>query len=79
LYLFPELLAEDAIAIPQQAAWELVSGESVPQLLAGPLCRRVLGHVEVDHPATIMSQHQEHVEDLKPNGGHGEKIDRDEL
>jgi len=62
LYLFPEFLAEDAIAILQQVAWELVSGESVPQLLAGPLRRRVLGQVEVDPPATIMSQ-------LRPNAG----------
>jgi hypothetical protein len=77
--LFPELLAEDAIAIPQQVAWEWVSGESVPQLLAAPFCRRVLGHVAVDHPATIMSQHQEHVEDLELNGGYREKIEGDEL
>jgi hypothetical protein len=46
----------------QQVTRELLERECVAQLLAGPLGGRVRGHVEVKNAATIMSQHQKHVE-----------------
>src|SRR5262245_53761328 len=35
------------------------------------------GHIEMDNPPSIVSQHQEHVQDLETNRRHGEEIDRD--
>jgi hypothetical protein len=32
--------------------------------------------IEMEDAAAVMSQHQEHVEDLEPNRGNCEKIDR---
>jgi hypothetical protein len=39
----------------------------------------VAGQVEVDNAATIMGQHQEHVEAWETDCGHSEEIDGDEL
>ena len=71
-----EIVAEDAIAITQQVTRDLVKRESFPQLLASPLGGRMGGDIEMEDPATVMSQHQEHVEDLEPNRGNREEIDR---
>ena len=58
---------------------ELVKRKCLAQLLAGPLCSWVGSHIEVKHATAIMSQHQEHVQDLEADGCNGEKIDRDDL
>ena len=58
---------------------ELLERECVAQLLGGPLDGRVRGHVEVKNTATIMSQHQKHVQDPESDCGHREEIDGDEL
>ena len=58
---------------------EVLEPERVAQLLAGPLGGRVRGHVEVKNTATIMSQHQKHVEDPESDCVHREEIDGDEL
>jgi hypothetical protein len=34
------------------------------------------GYVEMDDTAALVSQYQEHVEDLKPDRRHGEEVDR---
>ena len=46
------------------------------QLLPGPFRSRMCRHTEVQYPAAVVSQHQEYVQHLKPNGRHGEKVDR---
>ena len=33
---------------------------------------------EVENPAPVVCQHQEHIQDLKPDGRHGEEVDRDQ-
>src|SRR5690348_9124020 len=72
-HLFSEGIPEDSIAVAQQVARELVKGKCLPQLLAGPLRGWVSGHIEVQNAAPVMRQHQEHVEDLKTDSGHGEE------
>src|SRR5215472_5851231 len=44
-HLFPEGIAEDGIAVPQQVARELVKGKGLPQLLSRPFRARVGGHI----------------------------------
>ena len=46
-HLFPELSAENSIAVAQQVAWKLCEGKGLPQLLSRPFRSRVGGNVEV--------------------------------
>ncbi len=78
-HLFSEVIAEDRIAVAQQITRELIEGKGFPQLLSRPLRGRVGGHIEVKNPTPVMGQYQKHVKDLEPDGGHGEKVDRDQL
>jgi len=39
----------------------------------------VLGHIEVQDFAPPVRKHQEHIQDLKPDGRHREEVDRDHL
>jgi hypothetical protein len=78
-HLVLEVLAEDGIAVAQQVAWELVEGKGLPQLLSRPLRGRVRGHLEVNNTTTVVGQNQKHVQDLETEGGHGEKVDGDQL
>src|SRR6516225_4884659 len=48
----------------------------LPQLLRGPFRGGVSGHGEMQYPAAVVSQHQEYVQHLKPNGWHREEVDR---
>jgi len=59
-HIFPKFTAED------QVARNLLKGESVPQLLHGPLGRGMGGDIEVQDPPSVVSQNQEHPQDLKP-------------
>src|SRR5260370_18423808 len=34
------------------------------------------GHVEMHDPSSVVSQHQEHVQDLKPDRRHRKEVDR---
>ncbi|MFN7934746.1 MAG: hypothetical protein U0R19_15565 [Bryobacteraceae bacterium] len=62
-------MPEDVITIPEQIARHLFEWESFPKLLGGPFGSGMRGHIEVQNVAAIMGGHQEHVEDLKPEGG----------
>jgi hypothetical protein len=35
----------------------------------------MLGHVEVDDPPAVVSEHDEDEEDAQASGGHGEEVD----
>jgi hypothetical protein len=72
-YLIAEVQTEDRVAISRQIERDLVKGKCLSQLLGGPLRRWVGSHIEVDHSTAIMSQHQEHVQDLETDGGNGKK------
>ena len=73
-----EIGAEDAVGIPQQVARDSVKREGLEQLLAGPAGGWMSGAIELENSPAIVSEHQEHVEDLEADRGHREEIDRDE-
>src|SRR5439155_16135151 len=50
--------------------------EGVAELLSGPFCGGVGGDAEVEDPASVMSQHQEYVEDLEAEGRNSEEVHR---
>jgi len=43
--------------------------ECLAQLLSGPICGRVGGHIEVQDATPVMGQHQKYVKDLEPMVG----------
>jgi hypothetical protein len=43
------------------------------------VCGEVLGHVAVDDPPAVVSEHDEDEEDAEVRGGHGEEVDRDQV
>src|SRR6267378_4516834 len=63
----------------KEVARELGKGKCLAQLLSGPICGRVGGHIEVQDATPVMGQHQKYVKDLEPDGGHGEEVDREQL
>src|SRR5450759_4683015 len=73
--LLGEVGPEDAIAISQKISRHLLKREGLSQLLSGPLGRRMCGDVEMHDPPAVVSQHQQYVQHLEPNGGHGEEVD----
>ena len=77
--VFSEVIAKDRIAVAQEVARELCKGKCLAQLLPGPICGRVGGHIEVQDATPVMGQNQKYVKDLEPDGGHGEEVDRDQL
>ena len=64
-HIFPKLTAEDPVAIPQQVTRDLLKRKGLPELLGGPLGCRMGGYVEMQDPPSVVSQNQEHVQDLK--------------
>jgi hypothetical protein len=74
-HILPKLSSENAVAIPQQVPRDLLKGESLPQLLRGQLRRGMRGDVEVHNAPSVVSQHQEHVQDLETEGRDREEID----
>src|ERR1700730_9713334 len=54
-------------------------GKCIPELLASPFGRRMSGHIDVDDAPAIVGQYQEDVQDLEPDGRHGEEIHRDQV
>ena len=69
----------DVVAIAQEIPRGFVPWECLDHLLCRPLACRVFGDVEVDNLAAFVSQHQEHVEDLKGGCGDSEEVDGHEL
>ena len=78
-HVFSEVIAKDRIVVAQEVARELGKGKCLAQLLSGPICGRVGGHIEVQDATPVMGQNQKYVKDLEPDGGHGEEVDRDQL
>jgi hypothetical protein len=62
-----EVVAEDAIAIPQQVSRDLVKRKGLSQLRGSPFRSRMRGHVAMGDPAPLVSKHQEDVPDLEAN------------
>ena len=57
-HLFPEVIAEDRIAVAQQVARELGKGKGLTQLLSCPFRCRVGGDIEVQDATAVMGQNQ---------------------
>src|SRR5215469_17239845 len=74
-----EFLPEDGVAIAQQVARDLLKRKRLPQLLPGPFCGWMGGHIEMKNASTVMSQHRKDVKHLETNGRHGKEIDGDQL
>jgi len=61
-HVFSEVIAKDRIAVAQEVARELGKGKCLAQLLSGPVCGRVGGHIEARatplgrlcHPETLL-------------------------
>src|SRR5204862_97171 len=62
--VFSEVIAKDRIVVAQEVARELGKGKGLAQLLSGPVCGRVGGHIEVQDATPVMGQHQKYVKDL---------------
>src|SRR5881296_1343854 len=77
LHALLKYVAVDAVAIAKEIRRCAVIGESLHDLLGGPVGGGVLGHVEVDDASAMVGEHDEDEEDAKPSGGHGEEVDRD--
>src|SRR5215831_4164881 len=78
LHLLHKVRPEDPIAIAQQIAWRSFPWEGLPQLLSSPLCGRMSGDTKMQNAPTIMRQHQEHIQDLKPDRRHRKEVDGDQ-
>src|SRR6058998_931172 len=76
LHSVPELLAVDLVTVAQEIGRR---GESVHDLLGGPVGGGVLGHVEVDDAPAVVSEHDENKEDAQAHGWHREEIEGDEI
>ncbi len=55
------------------------SGERFQDLPSSPSRCRMLGHVEMNHPAPTMGQNHQNEQNPKSGGGHGKEIDGDQL
>src|SRR5215472_5715529 len=75
--LLAEVVTENLVAVTQQIPRDAIERKRLTQLLRRPFRRRMSGHIEVDHTASFMGQHQKHVQHLKADGWHGEKVHRD--
>ena len=62
-------VAVDRVTIPEEIAWGRVVGERLDDLLGGPSGRGVVGDVDVNELATIMSKHDERKEQPESQGG----------
>ncbi len=69
-----EVVTVDAVPVAQKKTWGFVVGEGVDDLLGGPFGVGMVGHVEVNGPPPVMTQHDEHVENAERDRRHGEEV-----
>jgi hypothetical protein len=79
LNTLPKRRPVDAVAIAEEIGRCAVIGESVHDLLGGPVGGRVLGHVEVDDASAMVNQHDENEEDAQARSGDREEIEGDQI
>jgi hypothetical protein len=75
----PKWRAVDAVAVAEEVGRRGLVREGVDQLLSGPDGGGVLGHVEVDDPPAVVSEHDENEEDAEASGGHRKEVNRDDV
>ena len=54
-----EFFRKDGVAITQQVVGDLLKRKRFPQLLSGPFCRWMSGHIEMEKAPTVMSNGDE--------------------
>jgi hypothetical protein len=79
LHAAPKVLAVDLVAVAKEIARCGVVRERVDDLLSGPVGGGVLGHVEVDDPSAMVSEHDKNEEHAQACGGDGEEVEGDEV
>ena len=79
LHAIPKWLTVDLVAVAEETGRRGVVREGVHDLLGRPVGGGVLGHVEVDDPPTVVSEHDENEEDAEASGGHGKEVDADQV
>ena len=57
-HIFRKLTAEDPVPVAKQVTRDLLKGKGLPELLRGPLGRRMSGDVEMHDPPSVVSQNQ---------------------
>jgi hypothetical protein len=76
LHSFPERRAVNRISVADQEAGQSTVAERFHELLRCAFGRRMVCHVEVDDPASIMGEHDEDEQDAKRGGWNREEINR---
>ena len=74
-----EVRTIDAIAVPQQIARRGFPWKGVDDLLRRPLSKRVVGDVEVNDTAAIVTKDDEDEQDPERGSRQGEEIDGDQV
>lgn len=76
---FTKLFPITAVAVAQQIAGSLVPGESLEQLLCGPIGSRMGGDGKVKRAATLMVENDEDEQELEGDRGNDEEIYGDQV
>jgi len=79
LHTLPERIAVHRIAIAEKIGGCGVVGEGVHDLLSSPRRGGMLGEVEGQDPAPMVSEHDEDEKHPQLSGGDGEEVDRDQI
>jgi len=74
LHALLEVLAINAVAIANEKTWCFLVREGVDDLLGGPFGLGICGDVEVDNLATIVTHHDESVQNAESDGRHREEV-----
>ena len=74
-----ERLSEARISIPDDVAGLATPRRGLNHLPPRPLCRWMLGHVEIDDRSTPMFDEEEHVQSLERQGVDGEEVTSPDL
>ena len=67
-------MTEDAVPVAQQIRGAPVSRACLPELMRGPFSSRMRRDREMHDPPTLVSEHQKHIQHLKPNRRHGKEV-----
>jgi len=78
-HTLPEDVTVDCVAVAEEVGGCGVIREGVDDLLGGPAGRRMLGHVEVDDPSAVVSEHDENEEHAEACCGHREEVEGNEI
>lgn len=61
--------------MPDEKATRELEGTGLDDLLRGPSCRRMLGHVDVSDPGAVDAEHEEDVDAFEGDGGQDSEVD----